>query len=97
MRRYRDSIRVNTISAITKTVKENVYHEKIKNDQLFFFGVQFDSEGEPILGCGKCDPKHTNKPDSIQCSSTSHLNLMMTSVELMRSVENEGIARARFN
>ena len=58
-----------TIVSIKKTLKENLYHDKIKRDQFFFFGVKFDSDGEPILGCGKCDPEHSNKKDAISAQS----------------------------
>jgi len=88
VRTYRDAVRVNTISSIKNTVKNNLYHDKINEDKFFFFGVEFDSEKEPILGSGKCEVDHKNK--KIKCSSLSHLNLMMTSVKLMDSIEEEG-------
>ena len=91
VRRYRESIQNKTITSIKNTVKENLYYEGIAVDKYFFFGVEFDENGEVILGCGKCDPLHQNKKNGIKCSSSSHLNLMMTSIELMNSVENEGV------
>ena len=51
---------MNTINSTKQTVKDNQYYADIPSDQYFFFGTEFDSDGEPILGCGKCDPLHSN-------------------------------------
>jgi hypothetical protein len=48
-------------------------------ETFFFFGVKFDAAGDPLLGSGVCDASHKD------CSSLSHLNLMMISVALMKN------------
>ena len=90
MRRHRNAIELNTINSIKKTVNDNLYYDDIPEEKFFFFNVKFDHENEPILGCGKCDSEHKNKKNGIKCSRLTHLNLMMTSIKLMRNIENEG-------
>jgi hypothetical protein len=61
VRKYREKMKMNSIQSIKQLVKANLYRENIPVNQYFFFGVQFDEDGEPILGLGKCEKDHTNK------------------------------------
>ena len=45
--------------------------------------------GEPILGVGKCEKLHKNK--KVLCNSLSHFNVMLTSIQLMKYVEYDGV------
>ena len=67
-----------------------MYHDGITDkEEWFFFGVVLDENSDPILGTGKCEKEHENK--NIKCCTTSHLNLMLTSLKLMENVEKEGL------
>ena len=70
-------------------MSNNLYRENIPDDQFFFFNVDLDETGEPIIGIGKCCKDHVNK--KIKCCQTTHFNLMLTSVKLMKYVEYDGV------
>ena len=48
IRRYKDNLKQNTIIAMKKLVKENMYREGIDEDQYFFFNVKLDKNGNLI-------------------------------------------------
>ena len=52
--------------------------------------MELDETGEPVLGVGKCNKKHKDT-EKVKCSQTTHFNLMLTSIKLMRNIEYDGV------
>ena len=53
--RFKKKMHDNTIQCIKNLIKSNKYYDGIKEDKAFFFGVEFDDVGEPIINSGEVE------------------------------------------
>ncbi|CAF1118919.1 unnamed protein product, partial [Brachionus calyciflorus] len=69
---FKQSIGNNNIEDVKKFIEANLYKEDLSEDQMFFFGINYDNNNKPIVGSG---------------SESNLLHLMMTSKKLFSLVD----------